>query len=360
MAPDSARIAIQRNAELIINRLSDYLSVRFDLAIRVNPLLKNVKQDILYHELASVRRCLLGEKLYGPKRMVVTEVILGDDEKKRKGLMSPTDQTSIQVELVHHCQGQAAESTRGQVKFNDLKTFYAAINPDLAELIDLFETWMWWDILDSAELVRFEQKLATVMAIRKGKLTPEARDRYATLIHAGEEDAKESVAITDDDVMQYEIRQLIHICEQWAQRRQYEWGYQFVLKREELPMPNQGELIHTIAEKVREYDAISSNGALSEDIRYRYAPLLRVPPDKVTNEAVLEYLKNDLMGLERQMVQSGGDEPRLGAPYNYKEKQLEQMVKWLQDLRAQTKPAGAAAGSAQSQGAPPPPPPPVK
>jgi len=42
--------------------------------------------------------------------------------------------------------GRAVESTRGQIRIHDLKTFYAAIDDSIADLIDLIETWIWWDI----------------------------------------------------------------------------------------------------------------------------------------------------------------------------------------------------------------------
>ena len=49
MAPDpksaEGRAALHRSAELIINRLADYLSIRFDLACRINPQLKAIKHD---------------------------------------------------------------------------------------------------------------------------------------------------------------------------------------------------------------------------------------------------------------------------------------------------------------------------
>ena len=79
----------ERQAELIMNRLQDFLSIRFDHASRINTKLKIIKQDLLYHEMASVRACLLGDKIYGPSRRKVADVFLGDEEKPRRNLMSP-------------------------------------------------------------------------------------------------------------------------------------------------------------------------------------------------------------------------------------------------------------------------------
>ncbi len=324
----------ERQAELIMNRLQDFLSIRFDHASRINTKLKIIKQDLLYHEMASVRACLLGDKIYGPSRRKVADVFLGDEEKPRRNLMSPTDQTSIQVELVSHCQDERVESTRGQIRIHDLKSFYASIDPTLADYLDLVETWIWWDIYDAAELVRFEQKLGMVSHVRQGKLTPEMRKRYATLIQSGggEEEAAVS-SVSDEEIIKYEFAQLERIRDQWAYRRAGEKGFMYILKRDEQAGPSQGSMIHRIADKVREFDQIEKAAVLDDDARHRYAIDLKIPPAKVTREAILEQVQQDLITLEREMLMNADHEARLGAPYNYKARLLEQMERRTADLR---------------------------
>jgi hypothetical protein len=331
-------------AEAIIRRLNEYLSIRFDQAVRINPRLKTLKQDLLYHETENVRNCLLGEKIYGATRQCVAIVIMSDDEKKRRGLLSPSDQTSIQVELVSHVREEIKQATRGQVRIHDLKTFYAAIDPTLTEMMDLLETWIWWDIQDSAELARFEQKLGIVQSIRQGKCTPELRRYYTSLIlppEAAAEAAADAAAaehsVTDEEILNYEMQRLVQIRDQWKLRRQYDHGYMFVLQRDELPAENQGELIHKIAERVREYDRVDSAPDIDEDQRHYYAPLLKLAPNKVDRKGVLAYLQARLLESEREMVQSADSEARLGPPYRYKLRQLDLLDKWLKDLAAQLK-----------------------
>lgn len=333
---------VQRNTELIITRLVEYLSIRFDHAARINPGLRQIKQDLMYHELSNVRRCLNSDKIYGPMRVGVSDVFLSDDERKRRGLMSPSDQTSIQVELVSHCQDEKVETTRGQIKIHDLKTFYAAINPALSDFLDLIETWIWWDILDAVEIVRFEQKLARIAALRQGKMPDDVRKRYSMLIHPPSDVNEKVVLATEEEAILYELQIIQTIRDQWATRRQYERGFMFVLHREELPQPNRGEMIHKIAEKVREYDQIESLDALNDDLQHAYATDLRIQPARVTREAVLAHLQEQLIAVEREMLQQADHEQQLGPPLNYKERQLEQIDKWLGDLKAQLKAVGIA------------------
>lgn len=356
MPPDKnqeANRAAERHAELIMNRLNEFLSIRFDHAARINPRLKIIKQDLIYHEMANVRRCMMGDKIYGPSRRKVAEVFLGDDDKTRRALMSPTDQTSIQVELVSHCQDERTESTRGQIKIHDLKTFYASIDNGLAQFLDLVETWIWWDILDSAELVRFEQKLGIVVHVRQGKLSPEMRKRYAGIIQStaggGEEEAA-AQAITDEDVIKYEFAQLEKIRDQWAIRRGNERGYMYILKRDELPSQSQGAMIHLIAEKIREYDTIEQSDELNEDVRHRYAIELKILPEKLTREMVLDHIKLNLLNQEREMVAQSDLEARLGPPYDYKSRLLDQMDRKLAEAR---KPAAPSAQPAAAPANPP-------
>jgi hypothetical protein len=336
---DKQMTPTQRNTEQIIHHLTEYLNIRFDHAGRINSVLISIKDDLVFHELANVRRSLMGDKLYGPVRQAVADVFVGDDEKRRRGLMSPTDQTSIQVELVSHCQDERVETTRGQIRIHDLKSYYASISSELASMMDLMETWIWWDILDAAELVRFEQKIGLITMIRQGRMTPEMRKRYAAVVQASDEESP-NAAVTDDDILRYELKHILAIRDHWVARRQDERGYVYVLKRDELPAPNQRETIQAIADKVREYEALKDPEAFNDDVRHRYAPELHLAPDKVTQELVLAHLQKQRLGLEEEMVKVAGQERRLGPPYNYKERQLEQMDKWVQDLSAQLR--GAA------------------
>ncbi len=344
--------AAERHTDQIMARLNEFLSIRFDHAARINPRLKIIKQDLIYHEMANVRRCLMGDKIYGPSRKKVADVFLGDDDKQRKGLMSPTDQTSIQVELVSHCQDERTESTRGQIRIHDLKTFYASIDTDLASFLDLVETWIWWDILDAAELVRFEQKLGIVAHVRQGKLSPEMRKRYAGIIQASAGATEEEAAaqtISDEDVIKFEFSQLEKIRDQWALRRGNERGFMYVLKRDELPSQAQGAMLHMIAEKIREYDAIDQAGELSEDVLHRYAIELKILPEKLTRELILNHIKVVLLDEEREMVAQSDHEARLGSPYDYKSRLLEQMERTLTEAH---KPAASAGQPAPAPAAP--------
>ncbi len=345
-----ARTSAERHTELISSRLIEFLSIRFDHAGRINPRIKAIKQDLIYHEMANVRRCLMGDKIYGPLRRKVSDVLLGDDEKIRKLLMSPTDQTSIQVELVSHCQDQRKEATRGQVRIHDLKAFYSSIEPWLADFMDLIETWIWWDIYDAAEQVRFEQKLGMIAHIRQGRLTPELRKRYASLIHVGGTDDGEGgapVTVGDDEVIKYELAQLERIRDQWAYRRADEHGYMFILKRDELASPSQGTLIHRIADKVREYDMVDRTEALDEEMRHRYAIELKILPDKVTRELVLEMIQTDLIALERESLKQADHDTQLGPPYNYKARLLEMMERKVAELAQSISPGRAAEAPVQ-------------
>jgi hypothetical protein len=342
MSPDQQGNAKQssndRHTELIISRLTEYLSIRFNLAERINPHLKSIKQDLLFHELANVRLCLMATKAYGPIRFGVADILMGDDDKKRRSLLSPTDQSSIQVELVSHCQDERVESTRGQIRIHDLKTFYAALNPELSDMIDLLETWIWWDLPESAELARFEQKLGVIARVRQGGLPPEMRKRYATIILSTGEEETVMTTVSDEDILRYELTQLVHIRDQWKHRRGNELGYMCVLKRDKLPSPDEEELIHAIAERVREYDAIETAETITDEIQHRYAPDLKTAPQKITKEVILTFIKSRLMAVEREMVEADDPNQRLGQPYNFKNRQGEQMDKVLADVALQLKP----------------------
>ena len=77
------------------------------------------------------------------------------------------------------------------------------------------------------------------------------------------------------------------------------------------------------------------------------APELRMVPEKVTHEMITDLLQKQLLTLEEEMIKNVTHERRLGPPYNYKERQLEQMDKWVQDMTQQIR--GAAPREATPQ-----------
>lgn len=329
-----------RNAEQIIQHLNEYLSIRFDHAIRIKPSLKTIKEDMLFHEIANVRRCLMAEKIYGPVRKTVSDVLVSDSDKERNQLFSATDQNSIQVELVSHVQDEKVESTRGQIRIHDIKNLYGCIEPDLLDLVDLIETWIWWDIPDAVELTRFEQKVAVVQLIEKGELPDKLRRRLSVLVHVPEQESEEEgekkqpeFKIADDEeILSYEITQMKLICDRWAYRRKYELGYMFVLQRDRIEGTNQGEYVHLIAEKIREYDKIEHLEAMDDEIRHRWAPVLRIKPESVTRELIMQQMQTELVTLEKEMIEGSENEVNLGPPYNYKAKQFKKIKKWVDEL----------------------------
>lgn len=335
----------QQYTEQILKRLTDYLSIRFDQAIRINPRLRTLKQDLMYHELENVRTCLMGEKIYGATRLVVANVLMSDDERKRRGLMSPTDQTSIQVELVSHVREEVKQATRGQIRIHDLKTFYSAIDPTLSDMMDLIETWIWWDIYDATELSRFEQKLCIIQAVRQGRCTPEMRRYYSNLMRqlSGTDAVADEAELTvsDEEILAYEFGQLVQIRDQWRSRRENDYGYMYVLQRDPLPACDMNESIAQMVELVRTYDTVERGGEPDEETKQNWAPQMRLAPAKVTRDGLLGFLRGRILELQRDAAGNQCDGERLGPPYRYKMRQLEMMEKRMSELKGQIQlPAG--------------------
>jgi len=105
------------------------------------------------------------------------------------------------------------------------------------------------------------------------------RKRYGALIQpaAGGEEERAAASLTDEDALRYEFRQLVHIRDQWAYRRQSERSHMYILKRDE-QAAKQGELLHLVTAKVREYDAIVSLDELDEGVRQRFVTELSLAP----------------------------------------------------------------------------------
>ena len=136
----------------------------------------------------------------------------------------------------------------------------------------------------------------------------------------------------------YQYHRLVEIQENWAYRRETEWGYMFVLKRDRLEVSDPGELIEKITEKVREYDSVKSMETDDSERLQPYAAILNLPSEEVSHERVLELLQSQLIEIGREMLHQTDNNPRLGPPYNFKLHQAELLNRWMTDLKTQLGP----------------------
>ena len=141
MAPEAR--TTDRNLEGILFYLNDYLAIREQQTIRINPAIAGVINDMVWVQVTNLRRVMTKTKAFGPERLRVADILASDDESKRRSLFHHADQNSIIFEIMN----KAEDQHRGRVSempIHDMRTLFRALNPALEVLVELIQHWILW------------------------------------------------------------------------------------------------------------------------------------------------------------------------------------------------------------------------
>ena len=139
-----------RNTDGIMAHVRDYLENRKLQAIRINPKITGVTDDIIWVQLENLRLVLVKPKAFGGEKHRVADVLCGADETRRKSLLSPTDQNSLVTEIINRTDDQARRGADFAIV--DMRTMFRFIDPSLENLVQLIQHWIMWDLGDAADL----------------------------------------------------------------------------------------------------------------------------------------------------------------------------------------------------------------
>lgn len=315
----------QKKIEGVCKKVKDYLDIRFAHASRINPKIAHTYEDLVFPQIESVRNLLGSSKAFGPIKFVVVEILVGDDDNKRKALFSPTDQNSMMNEILNLRDKDDKKKTAGTLDIKDLMTYYKAIDPSLEKIVELVQTWIWWDLGDACDLYHFENQAARIAHLRDNELTDNIIDYYKkTYKKAAEE-------ITKEFILAVEIEKLEHLCDRFEAQRKLEEGYQQIFKRDEAPNTNVDQLIINVSKRLMAVEKVKSSQVLEPAIKDYYSKTMAVPPGEITKERILEYEDRIIREMKQQIAKAITENRILGLPYNYKLLQLktikEQFVK---------------------------------
>lgn len=210
----------------ILDRIKDYMDIRFAHAARVNPHIRHIYEDIRWQQLASLRLVLESSKAWGPDRYYVADVLCEDNELRKRSLFLPTDQNSILNEIINLKDKQETARRAGQLPIRDMRTFYTALDPSLERIVELIQTWIWWDIHDACDLVAFEHQHQVMQKVINIKIEGPVMDHYQRIFR------KAASEITHKMVLEYELSRLDHIIKRIIERRSEDSGHEMIVKRD--------------------------------------------------------------------------------------------------------------------------------
>jgi hypothetical protein len=210
----------------ILEKIREYMDIRFAHASRVNPHIQHIYEDIRWQQMTSLRLVMESSKAWGPDRYYVADVLCEDNEMRKKSLFLPTDQNSILNEIVNIKEKHDAAQRAGQLPIRDMRTFYTALDPSLERVVELIQTWIWWDLPDACDLVAFEHQYQVLQKVINIKLEGAVMDHYQKTFR------KTAGEITPHMVVEYELSRMDNILKRFLERRSMDAGHETIVKRD--------------------------------------------------------------------------------------------------------------------------------
>ena len=107
-----------------------------------------------------------------------------------------------------------------------MRTFYTALDPSLERIVELIQTWIWWDLADACDIVSYEHQVQLINKVKDIKLEGPIMDHYQKIFR------KTASEIDKKMVIDYELGRLDTICEKVTERRTMDAGFEMIVKRD--------------------------------------------------------------------------------------------------------------------------------
>lgn len=283
------------HVELILAQVRNYLDVRYASTSRINPKVKDLYEDLSWQLLNQLRFTLSSGKGFGPAKYIVADIICMDDQIKTKAVLNPISQVAILPEIVQQKEdmasgggghGSKAGKTVGGIEITDLGALYKAIDASLAKIVNLFQTYIWLNLENAADIVKFNVACQRVITLRRP--SPELVARHV-------EDFKvQPSALTVDMLIAHELARAWETLEAFKFRRDNEEGYRIIIKREEQPDASPDHLIRLVGRQAMILDQIRERRDIDAGTRAYLAQGLGIAPELLTLEQAIATLEQQV------------------------------------------------------------------
>jgi len=325
MAANQLTDSQKRAVDIIVNHMREYLDLRYHMALRANPRFESSWPDLQWLTLQQLRNTLSGEKMWGPDRFVVGEIFVSNDNDKIRDLFSSTNQRSILNEVVER-KDKEGHKTADVQEIHDFRSLYSAIDPNIANIAGVMQTYVWWDLPDAVTLARFHFK-----AQRFRELSTSFEDKWIKFYNIVIGRAEDDPPLTQEDILEFEAKQLTETAASFCRRRMGEAGYQIILARQVKPEEHADALITRIARELLLLQSLEKGSAPDAATKEFVAKALHSDPERITDETVKNYLLNTITDHKAKLKAAlVGDAS--GDNYNFKESQARMLVQRLKEI----------------------------
>jgi hypothetical protein len=321
-----------------LSRVSrEYLDLRVAHLYRARVDLRGRIEDLLHQLAESLKGVFRGAKSFGPERVQVVDIVFSDDWRRRRAILTPTDQNTIVNEVMERADEQKGK-TATTTPINSVRALYAHFDKALEPIVETLQTFQWVDLPDAFDAANVEVACHYIGQILRVQGIPDPlRESFNRALNRPDSQGVE----LEEAMLLFYHRARLNI-ESFSNRRELEPAHNVALARE--PVPGAAEeingLIVAYATRLQSAAQIQKAGDLSSDQRAAAAKALGVAPEQATAEWFLAFeaahLSKDLKALAEKLLrrETGGQ------PFDYKRRQLSEFRKKLEGIAKQLKGIG--------------------
>ncbi|NUP90868.1 MAG: hypothetical protein HUU25_13800 [Candidatus Sumerlaeia bacterium] len=331
--------AQQRRVDGIVREIDEYLTLRFGHAERVNPKIGQFVDDLKAQLLVNLRAVLTKGKAWGAEKRMVADVLCGDDLDKRYALLNTTGQYSIMHEVIT----SLAESDKADnvVHIGNMRDLYQAIDPSISSLIELAETWIWWDLPDGVTLQAHSGQLTRIHRLADMEITEQVTDHYRQVLSL-----EPGTPVTREMMLRFEVRRLHRLMTEFELRRRDDLAHTQVLKRDIVEAGGVDQMILDLGTEIQTLQRLERAESFDEPTIEHFARKLAADPAHVERHHIIDWQREHIARLKQQVWTALHTGQVLGEPRNFKLEQLARLRAEFEGiLRAlpELAPEGAAA-----------------
>ena len=316
---------LQRKAvDAIMSQMEHYLDMRCQQVTRINPDIERAWDDTVWQELVRLRTTISTDKAYGPVRLHLAELLISDDRRRVNDLLQSKGQYSLLGEIVEEAD-QASHKTEGQLEIHDMRTLYRAIDPKVEPLIQLVQTYIWWDLSDACLVARFNWKSDRIKHFVEKGITDEMASYYQELMGKERKPSAEGV-------VNYECRMLEKTLEEFRLRRDESRGFHVIVRRDPLPAENPDVLIEALASQMALLEKLRKGEELDASTLEQFAKAMHAEQEEVTPEKAAPFLEQTIKTNKKRLREALTHTPSGGEPHSMKNRQLHKLEKRFEEI----------------------------
>ncbi|GAB4315325.1 MAG: hypothetical protein Kow0059_07350 [Candidatus Sumerlaeia bacterium] len=334
----------------ILKYVRFFMDKRSEHACRINPAIATVYMDLSWQQLEMLRHILSEAKGFGPDRILVVDILASEDEAKKRALFSPVDQNSILKEVVtsaDDARAQSSKRTAGIIDINDIQSLYNTLNPGLKSIVELIQTWIWWDLPDAADLFCLDQQIHRLSVLATHEIDQKIEDHYRGVFN------RPKGEITKAEIIQYELQVLNNIMGRLHTRLEHEQPHQVIIARRERSDDSMETLLRVCVQHIERLKHLEQVQELPPELRQHYAEYFSAPPEKITIEMARKAERDAVGQTKHQLAQLLQMGENLGEAYNFKQEYIQDVEKRCKAVMARMsrliEPSTAAAGAAPAE-----------